>query len=192
MRNVRSIFRRVISEKSAEAKPIDLAIFSDQRRATKALADLAQAAVSFHIAPRTRQIFRKLRPLLLDWLAKAADPDATLNQFVRFVQAYGLRSLLFELLVTNPRLLELLVKTFDASRSASELLIRRPQLLEEITRGEQLDQAITLEEHLCHLTSLDLEGVGFDGVRAYRQTQLLRILLRDVLGLTALAEPQPE
>ena len=189
MRAVRSIFQRVISGTHVEPAQIDLAIFSDQKRAGKALGDLAQGRTSFHIAPRTRQIFRKLRPLLLEWLARSADPDATLNQFVRFVEAHGLRSLLFELLVTNPRLLELLVKTFDASRSASELLIRRPQLLEEITRGEQLDQAITLEEHLRHLTSLDLDGLGFDAVRAYRQTQLLRILLRDVLGLT---EPQPE
>ena len=188
MRNVRSIFRRVISEKAAEAKPIDLAIFSDQRRATKALANLAQASVSFHIAPRTRQIFRKLRPLLLDWLAKAADPDATLNQFVRFVQAYGLRSLLFELLVTNPRLLELLVKTFDASQFAGNLLIRRPQLLEEITRSENLDRGIAIEEHLRRLASLDLTRASLDGVRAYRQTELLRIVLRDVLGLVDLAK----
>jgi glutamate-ammonia-ligase adenylyltransferase len=187
MRNVRSIFRRVISEKSAEAKPIDLAIFSDPTRATKALADLAQASVSFHIAPRTRQIFRKLRPLLLDWLAKAADPDATLNQFVRFVQAHGLRSLLFELLVTNPRLLELLVKTFDASQFAGNLLIRRPQLLEEITRSENLDRGIAMEEHLRCLASRDVTRASLDGVRAYRQTQLLRILLRDVLGLIDLA-----
>ena len=186
MRNVRSIFQRVISEKSTEAKPIDLAIFSDQRRA-KALADLAQASVSFHIAPRTRQIFRKLRPLLLDWLAKAADPDATLNQFVRFVQAHGLRSLLFELLVTNPRLLELLVKTFDASQFAGNLLIRRPQLLEEITRSENLDRGIAIGEHLRRLASLDLTRASLDGVRAYRQAQLLRIVLRDVLGLIDLA-----
>jgi glutamate-ammonia-ligase adenylyltransferase len=188
MRNVRSIFRRVISEKSAEAKPIDLEIFSDQRRATKALADLAQASVSFHIAPRTRQIFRKLRPLLLDWLTKAADPDATLNQFVRFVEAYGLRSLLFELLVTNPRLLELLVKTFDASQFAGNLLIRRPQLLEEITHGEQLDRGLPMEEHFRRLSALDLTRASLDGVRAYRQTELLRIILRDVLGLIDVAE----
>src|SRR5438477_6046683 len=151
MRNVRSIFRRVISEKSTEAKSIDLAIFSDQKRATKALADLAQASVSFHIAPRTRQIFRKLHPLLLDWLAKAPDPDATLNQFVRFVQAYGLRSLLFELLVTNPKLLELLVKTFDASRFAGDLLIRRPQLLEDITRDPTFDEPRSMAENLRRL-----------------------------------------
>src|SRR6184192_4375659 len=192
MNSVRSIFERVISKPPAEPAKIDLDIFSDQKRAAKALADLAQGPTGFHIAPRTRQIFRKLRPVLLDWLAKAADPDATLNQFVRFVEAYGLRSLLFELLVTNPRLLELLVKTFDASRFASELLIRRPQLFEEITREEELDQAITLEEHLRRLSSLDLGGASFDAVRTYRQTQLLRILLRDVLSLSALAGPQAE
>ncbi|HWN65846.1 MAG TPA: bifunctional [glutamate--ammonia ligase]-adenylyl-L-tyrosine phosphorylase/[glutamate--ammonia-ligase] adenylyltransferase [Candidatus Binatus sp.] len=192
MRAVRSIFERVITEAHAEPTHPDRAIFSDQKRAAKALADLAQGPTGFHIAPRTRQIFRKLRPVLLEWLTRSADPDTSLNQFVRFVEAYGLRSLLFELLVTNPRLLELLVKTFDASRFASELLIRRPQLFEEITRGEQLDQAITLEGHLRRLSSLDLGGASFDAVRAYRQTQLLRILLRDVLSLSALAGPQVE
>src|SRR5213083_2514895 len=160
MRTVRSIFERVISGTHAEPAKIDLEIFSNQKRAVKALADLAQGPASFHIAPRTRQIFRKLRPVLLEWLATAADPDATLNQLVRFVEAYGLRSLLFELLVTNPRLLELLVKIFDASRFASELLIRRPHLLEEITRREQLDRPIALEEHLRRLNSLDLGGAS--------------------------------
>jgi glutamate-ammonia-ligase adenylyltransferase len=192
MRSVRSIFERVISKTHAEPAKIDLEIFSDQKRAAKALADLAQGPSSFHIAPRTRQIFRKLRPVLFEWLAKAADPDATLNQLVRFVEAYGLRSLLFELLVTNPRLLELLVKTFDASRFASELLIRRPHLLEEITRGEQLDSPITLEEHLRRLASLNVSSTVLDPVRAYRQTQLLRVLLRDVLGLANIGETESE
>src|SRR6266566_429117 len=72
MRSVRSIFERVISKTHAEPAKIDLEIFSDQKRAAKALADLAQRPASFHIAPRTRQIFRKLRPVLLEWLAKAA------------------------------------------------------------------------------------------------------------------------
>ena len=32
----------------------------------------------------------------------AADPDGALDQFVRFVEAYGFRSLLFELLAVEP------------------------------------------------------------------------------------------
>src|SRR5207237_10861719 len=105
-------------------------------------------------SPRTRQIIQKVLLILLNWLEKVADPDATLNQFLRFVEAYGLRSLLFELLVTNPKLLELLVKTFDASRFAGELLIRQPQLLEDITRDPAFHQPRSVAEHLLRLDSL--------------------------------------
>jgi len=186
MRAVRPIFQRIISETSTNAfgAKIGLEIFNDQKHAAKTLADLARGQGSFHIAPRTRQIFGKLRPVLLEWLAKAADPNATLNQFVRFVEAYGLRSLLFELLVTNPKLLELLVKTFDASRFAGDLLIRHPQLLEEITRDPAFYEPRSTDENLRRLDSLGANAGNLDPVRAYRRRQLLRIVLRDALGLT--------
>jgi glutamate-ammonia-ligase adenylyltransferase len=187
MRAVRPIFQRIVSGTSTaparSPKANDLEIFSDQKRAAKALSDLVQGAPGFHIAPRTRQIFRKLRPDLVGWLAKTADPDATLNQFVRLVEGYGLRSLFFELLVANPRLLELVIKTFDASRFASELLIRRPQLLEDITRDPTFDEPRSVAENLRRLDSLGADANNLDPIRAYRQRQLLRIILRDVLGL---------
>jgi glutamate-ammonia-ligase adenylyltransferase len=189
MRAVRPIFQRIISKtpvapaETSEAN--DLEIFSDQKRAAKAFNDLARSAAGFHIAPRTRQIFGKLRPVLIGWLAKAADPDATLNQFVRFVEAYGLRSLLFELLVANPRLLELVLKAFDASRFAGDLLIRRPHLLEEITRDPAFHQARSVAENLRRLELLGANANDLDPIRAYRQRQLLRIILREVLGLAS-------
>ena len=189
MRAIRPIFERIISGTPAaqgEANAVnDLAIFNDQKRAAKAFTDLGKSAAGFHIAPRTRHIFGKLRPVLIEWLAKSADPDTTLNQFVRFVQAYGLRSLLFELLVANPRLLELLVKTFDASRFAGELLIRRPQLLEDITRDSAFDQLRSVAENLRRLDSFGADANNLDPIRAYRQRQVLRIILREVLGLAS-------
>jgi [glutamine synthetase] adenylyltransferase / [glutamine synthetase]-adenylyl-L-tyrosine phosphorylase len=185
MRAVRPIFQRIVSEPTPTKSPKadDLEIFSDQKRAAKALSDLVQGAAGFHIAPRTRQIFHKLRAPLLGWLSKTADPDATLNQFVRLVEGYGLRSLFFELLVANPRLLEVVIKTFDASRFASELLIRRPQLLEDITRDPTFGEARSVAENLRRLDSLGPDANSLDPIRAYRQRQLLRIILRDVLGL---------
>src|SRR5438477_11307520 len=131
---VREIFHHLVASGTA-APAVNPDIFADPARATRTLNDLAQGSVSFHVAPRTRQIFRTLRPLLLEELAACADPDATLIAIVRFVEAFGLRSLLFELLATNPKLLELLVRTFDASFFATNVLIRRPHLLEEITRS---------------------------------------------------------
>src|SRR5438045_2118498 len=183
MRAVRPIFQRIISGTSTAPATVpeadDLEIFTDQKRATKALSDLAQGAGSFHIAPRTRQIFRKLRPVLLGWLSKSADPDTTLNQFVRLVEGYGLRSLFFELLVANPRLLELVMKTFDASRFASELLIRRPQLLEDITRDPTFGESRSVAENLKRLDSLCADANNLNPVRAYLQRQLLRSILQD-------------
>src|SRR5437868_12711269 len=90
---VQEIFDRLVASGTA-APAVNLEIFADPARATRTLNDLAQGSVSFHVAPRTRQIFRKLRPLLLEELARCADPDATLIAIVRFVEAFGLRSLL--------------------------------------------------------------------------------------------------
>src|SRR5213594_177116 len=191
MRAVRPIFQRIIAKTPATRTEVphgtDLEIFHDQKRAAKAFTDLAQGATGFHIAPRTRQIFSKLRPILIGWLTKTADPDATLNQFVRFVEAYGLRSLFFELLVENPRLLELLMKTLDASRFAGELLIRRPQLLEDITRDPAFHQPRSLAENLRRLALSSANANNLDPIRAYRQRQLLRIILREMLGIAGAA-----
>src|SRR5436305_899626 len=183
---VQEIFDRLVASGTA-APTVNLDIFADPARATRTLNDLAQGSVSFHVAPRTRQIFRKLRPLLLEEFAGCADPDGTLIAIVRFVEAFGLRSMLFELLATNPTLLELLVRTFDASFFATNVLVRHPHLLEEITRSATLNRSLSLSEHA---TALDpfVERGDLDAIRVYRQTQLLRTTMRDVLGLSALPD----
>lgn len=189
MHDVRAIFRRVISEpaQSAEAAPkVAMPEFRDIKSATKALEELSRSRSSFHVAPRTRQVFDRLRPLLLKQLSTTSDPDTTLNQLVRFVEAYGLRSMLFELLTAHPRLLELLVQTFDSSRYGGDLLIRRPQLLEELTRSDSLDRALDVAAHLKRLERLKVQPETLDPVRVYRHTQTLRILLRDILRLADL------
>lgn len=183
MASVRPIFQRIISGSPTRGSTINVESFKDPKRAEKALTELERGSTSFHVARRTRQIYQRLRPILLDWIAKVADPDATLNQFLRFVESYGLRSLLFELLVANPKLLELLVKTLDASRFAGDLLIRRPQLLEDITRDPTFDKPRSVDENLARLNSLGAAANHLDPVRAYCQRQFLRIILRDVMGL---------
>src|SRR6266705_445289 len=183
MQNVRSIFDRVILSAPAEGALPDLKLFKDEKSAARSLADLLKPTSASHVAPRTKQVFAKLRPALLEQMARTADPDAVLNQFVRFVEAYGLRGLLFELLATNPTLLELVIKTLDASRFAGDLLIRRPQLLEEITRDKSFNQPRSIAEHFARLESFGSSPTNLDPIRAYRQRQLLRIIMRDVLGV---------
>jgi glutamate-ammonia-ligase adenylyltransferase len=181
--NVRAIFDRVITSVPAPAAFGDLKSFKDEKIAARSLHDLLRPSSSSHIAPRTKQIFAKLRPALLTEIGKTADPDATLNQFVRFVEAYGLRGLIFELLATNPTLLELMIKTFDRSRFAGDLLIRRPQLLEESTRDKSFNRPRSIPEHFARLETFGASAANLDPIRAYGQRQKLRIMMRDVLGV---------
>ncbi len=183
MQRVRSIFDRVVTGRPPETTQLDLTNFKDEKAVARSLSDLLKPTSASHIAPRTKQIFAKLRPALLAQIGKTADPDATLNQFVRFVEAYGLRGLLFELLATNPTLLELVTKTFDRSRFAADLLIRRPQLLEEITRDKSFNQPRSVAEHFTRLRSFGASATNLELIRAYRQRQTLRIIMRDVLGV---------
>jgi glutamate-ammonia-ligase adenylyltransferase len=185
MQTVHSIFEKVITGPSIEASAVDLTIFGDEKSATRALNDLTKRSPHSHVSPRSQQLFRKLQPALLAQLAQVSDPDATLNQFVRFAEAYALRGVLFESLVTNPKLLELLITTLDVSRFAGDLLTRRPQLLEDITRrDENFYRPRTMPEHVRRLEEFGATANNLDPVRAYRQRQTLRIILRDVLGPT--------
>src|SRR5215471_9185241 len=181
--NIRAVFDRVISSAPAQAAAVDFTIFKDEKAATRSLSDLLRPTTASHVAPRTKQIFGKLRPALLEQIRDTADPDATLRQFVRFVEAYGLRGLIFELLATNPTLLELVIKTLDRSRFAGDLLIRRPQLLEEITRDKSFNQPRSIAQHLERLESFGPTTTNLDPIRAYRQRQTLRIIMRDVLDV---------
>jgi glutamate-ammonia-ligase adenylyltransferase len=181
MQSVRTIFDRVVTTAPAEVAAPDLGSFRDEKTAARSLSDLLKPTSASHVAPRTKQVFAKLRPALLSRIGQTADPDATLNQFVRFVEAYGLRGLIFELLATNPTLLELLVATLDASRFAGDLLIRRPQLVEEITRDKSFSQPRSIAEHWARLKSFGATAENLDPIRAYRQRQTLRIIMRDVL-----------
>src|SRR5437667_86634 len=183
MQNVRTIFDRVILSAPTEGALPDLKLFKDEKSAARSLADLLKPTSASHVAPRTKQVFAKLRPALLDQMAKTADPDAVLNQFVRSVQPYRLRGLPFDLLASNPTLLELVIKTLDASRFAGDLLIRRPQLLEEITRDKSFNQPRSIAEHFARLESFGSSPTNLDPIRAYRQRQLLRTIMRDVLGV---------
>jgi glutamate-ammonia-ligase adenylyltransferase len=185
MQTVHSIFEKVITGPPIEPSAVDLTMFRDEKSATRALNDLTKRSPHSHVSPRSQQLFRKLQPALLARLAQVSDPDATLNQFVRFAEAYALRGVLFESLVTNPKLLELLITTLDVSRFAGDLLTRRPQLLEDITRrDENFYRPRTMPEHVRRLEEFNATANNLDPVRAYRQRQTLRIILRDVLGPT--------
>jgi [glutamine synthetase] adenylyltransferase / [glutamine synthetase]-adenylyl-L-tyrosine phosphorylase len=190
---VRSIFDRLLkSEAGRKESRRDLSAFHDREGAARSLAALRDGPSNVHVAPRTRRLCAKLEPELLRWCSHMAEPDAALNRFVRFVDSYGIRGLLFETLLASPKLLELLVRLFDSSAIFSEVVIRRPQLIEEITRSTNLGLSLSKELFLKSLSQKDENLPPLDWVRLYRRSAMVRILLRDILGIATQEQLQFE
>lgn len=185
---VREIFEAVMKSDSEETVIHDVAFFEDPVRAQKSLQELGEGSGSSLVSPRTRKLFGRLEPELLQAIENAADPDATLTRFVRFTERYGLRGALYETLLVNPRVLELLVKLFDSSAFLSEIAIRRPQLVEEVARLGNLGEPFDVSAQLSGLARNDENLPWQDWVRVYRRAQQLRIGLRDLLGFATLPE----
>jgi glutamate-ammonia-ligase adenylyltransferase len=191
---VRGIFDKFLRTGGERAAPgRDLAFFANPAAAEKELEELGRPGSAGHVSPRTRKLYSKLEPVLLDELRGLADPDAALHGFVRFVERYGIRGLLFESLVTNPRLLELLLRLFDSSRFLTDIVLRRPQLIEETARTGMLGRELDVTAHLEGLERREEKGLApGDWVRVYRRAQILRIALRDILGFANIAQVQRE
>jgi len=190
---VRVIFDRLLQRRSGEvAEKHAREFFAQPVEADKTLERLEAGPSDMHVSARTRRLYAKLEPELLRWLARMADPDAALSRFVRFVDSYGIRGLLFETLLANPRLLELLVRLFDASAAFGELAIRRPELIEEIARGRALGLTTSAADYIAALQANPEQLAPLEWVRSFRESEVLRILLRDILGVASLGELQTE
>jgi glutamate-ammonia-ligase adenylyltransferase len=112
-----------------------------------------------------------------------SDPDRVVTRLDSFISAYGARATLFELWNRNPAILELLVLLFDRSEFLAELAIRTPDLVDELVISGRLRQRKSAEETLRDLR----HGLGDEDqqlwLRRYHQAELMRIGLRDILGL---------
>jgi [glutamine synthetase] adenylyltransferase / [glutamine synthetase]-adenylyl-L-tyrosine phosphorylase len=112
-----------------------------------------------------------------------SDPDRVVTRLDSFIAAYGARSTLFELWNSNPAIFELLVKLFDRSEFLAELAIRTPDLVDELVTSGRLRQRKTAEETLADLRHGIEDEDQFLWLRRYHQAELMRIGLRDILGL---------
>lgn len=194
-KGVRAIFDRVMEGRKSllpDPPKEHTDFFEQPEQAKKELERLAANPSGLHQSSRTRQLFERLRPSLFATLREVADPDAALAGFSRFVEIYGIRGLLFETLILNPKLLELLIRLFDSGRFLTEVVLRRPQLIEEIARRGLLYTPMTLSGYRSGYAANDENLPLLEWMRVYRRAQILRIFLRDVLDLAPLEEIHQE
>ncbi|MBM3880223.1 MAG: bifunctional [glutamate--ammonia ligase]-adenylyl-L-tyrosine phosphorylase/[glutamate--ammonia-ligase] adenylyltransferase [Verrucomicrobia bacterium] len=178
--------------------------FRDPDKALRLITALVQGPGFGHVSPRTEDFGRQLVARLLSlcprrdrpelgpspgladgdpqarWLS---DPDRVVARLDSFIGAYGARALLFETWVTNPSLFELLVLLFDRSEFLAETAIRTPDLVDELELSGYLRRAKSAEQTLADLRHGIADADQPQWLRRYHQTELMRIGLRDILGL---------
>jgi len=115
--------------------------------------------------------------------APLSDPDRVMMRLDSFISAYGARATLFELWNSNPAIFELLVLLFDRSEFLAELAIRTPDLVDELVTSGRLRQRKMAEETLRDLRHGLEDKDQHLWLRRYHQAELMRIGLRDILGL---------
>jgi glutamate-ammonia-ligase adenylyltransferase len=173
--------------------------FKDVDKAYRVLREFVEGPGYVHVSERTKDLAFNLLPKLFALcpgkVAPVAtrpakmtepplsDPDRVVTRLDSFIAAYGARATLFELWNSNPAIFELLVRLFDRSEFLAELAIRTPDLVDELVTSGRLRQRKTAEETLADLR----HGLGdkdqFLWLRRYHQAELMRIGLRDILGL---------
>ena len=112
-----------------------------------------------------------------------SDPDRVLTRLDSFITAYGTRAMLFETWASNPSLFELLLLLFDRSEFLAEMAIRTPDLVDELVLSGRLRRRKTAEETLQDLRHGRADEDQRLWIRRYHQAELMRIGLRDILGL---------
>jgi glutamate-ammonia-ligase adenylyltransferase len=160
---------------------IEVATFQNRDRA------LANAAV---LAP---YLSEEARQRLFFLISSSADPDGALHYVARF---HSDKPAGFRQIVENQALLLPLVTVFAHSRFLSEEIIRQPEWIEDAVLSGDLHSLLPAAEMELRLEAFLLaRGAGFPTaleVAQFRRRQILRILLRDVLGLATLAETTEE
>lgn len=137
---------------------------------------------------RRAAIQRQLLPVLLEWLADAADPDVGLLRFRRISDSLGTTHWYLALLRDSDAAAERLARVLASSVYASDLLQRDPQAISWLDQKDGLlvrDRAAMIERIVATLRRSQKPGQEFGLIRAARRRELLRTALADIVGQVA-------
>ncbi|MGB8369725.1 MAG: bifunctional [glutamate--ammonia ligase]-adenylyl-L-tyrosine phosphorylase/[glutamate--ammonia-ligase] adenylyltransferase [Limisphaerales bacterium] len=180
--------------------------FRDPETAFRLLKEFTEGPGYVHVSPHTTELARQLILKLLALCPKKSafrnsdksrardesrcpkspilsDPDRVVTRLDSFIEAYGTRTALFEMWNGNPAAFELMLLLFDRSEFLAEAAIRDPDLIDDFVAGGRLRQRKMAPEILKDLRHGHDDEDQFFWLRRYHEAELMRLGLRDILGL---------
>lgn len=168
--------------------------FLEPARAARLLREFALGPGYGHVSERTSTLAGQLVWPILDLCPRnenrrtrqqsiLSDPDRVVARLDSFVAAYGARAMLFETWSSNTALFDLMLLLFDRSEFLAEVAIRTPDLVEALVLSGHLQKRKAAEAVLAELRHGSRDADQLLWLRRYHQSELMRIGLRDILGL---------
>ncbi|TNF45950.1 bifunctional [glutamate--ammonia ligase]-adenylyl-L-tyrosine phosphorylase/[glutamate--ammonia-ligase] adenylyltransferase, partial [bacterium] len=190
-----NLLREDLPEEEA-VEELGSAGFSDPEGAYRNLLLLRDGPPYGHFTDTCRHLLRQIAPRLLAELKGIPDPDAVLVNLNRFIGKVGARASYYSMLARNPESIKLLASLFGSSPFLSGFLLRQPDLLDLMVSGTDLSEGRKLEDMEEEIKEILGSSPSFEDelimLRRYRNGEILRIGLGDLLGLRDLPEVNAE
>ena len=159
--------------------------FADVREARRRLKLMAEGPDGVRFSPHVRRLFVDLAPTLLRLLGESPDPDMAIRYIETFASKVGARSSHYALFNEQPSTLELLTRLCGTSRFLAELLTGQPESFDVLTAPAVMDHPKTASE-ICREALQEIaDGTAdqvFQALRRYKNSEVLRIGMRNILG----------
>ncbi|MBI3584951.1 MAG: hypothetical protein HY096_13525 [Nitrospinae bacterium] len=140
-----------------------------------------------HPTIRSKRYFNQMLPSLLKECKKLPDPDLSINNFEKFVDAGRVREGIYSVLSKSEAAVRSLCSLFGTSQFLSNILIQQPELADSLLSAEGVYKEKTKkslrEEMERILKSADSYEKSLDELCKFKRGEELRIGLRDILGI---------
>lgn len=154
--------------------------FLDAEKAVQALREILESDAD-------RELLAEILPGLLYLLSETPDSDRSIRNFQRFFFRVEDRNAVLQRLVQYPRTVEILVRLFVGSQFLTEILLRNPSYLDQLTQHKRLAEFKSREEFIAD--AREVVGITNDinvlkeKLRKFQQWELLRIAACDTFGV---------
>ena len=200
---VRAIFQKITTTSIESEDGIDIAVllseedthqlesflsafrFEKVRDAQRLLRQLANGGDGIQFSPSVRRTFFKLAPTLLNVLRDSPNPDMALRYLSAFTDKVGARSSYYTMFAEKPSTLEALTRVCGTSLYLADMLIASPELFDLLTVPTLIERSKTLaekKEEALQIVAEAPEGRMFSMLRQYKNDEIWRIALRNILG----------
>ena len=165
------------------------------RNAQRLLKQLANGGDGIQFSPSVRRTFFKLAPTLLNVLRDSPNPDMALRYLSAFTDKVGARSSYYTMFAEKPSTLEVLTRVCGTSLYLADMLIASPELFDLLTVPTLIERSKTLAEKqtgALQVVEQAPEGRLLSMLRRYKNDEIWRIALRNILGNATLPDTTQE